>query len=160
MIRMFRLLGVTLFFIAPLAHSATLTITLKNGRTVTYQMDEVQSVVYSDSGRGSTSSTASSSGASAATVNWTGSWRTTDVSIGRIALTQTGSDLSGTYHGGSSRISGSISGNVFTGQWTEGRSRRGGSMTLTMQADGRTLKGSWSFASSPDSKASFTATRE
>jgi hypothetical protein len=92
--------------------------------------------------------------------NWTGSWKTSDVSIGRIARTQNGNNLSGTYHNGNRRITGTVNGNVFSEQWSEGRSRRGGSMTLALQADGRTLKGSWSLSTSPGTQASFTATRE
>lgn len=158
MFRRIGLLALGLLFLAPVALAATLTITLKNGRTVTYEMDEVESVVYSDGGRGGRSS--SHSGAAPVVANWTGSWKTSDVSIGRIALTQNGNNLSGTYHNGNSRITGTVNGNVFSGQWSEGRSRRGGSMTLTLQPDGRTLKGSWSFSTSPGTQASFTATRE
>ena len=147
-----------LLLLAPAAIAATLTITMKNGRTVTYSMDEVESIVYADDGRSVGSSTSAES--APATANWTGTWKTSDVSIGRIVLTQNGKQLSGTYHNGNSRITGTVNSGVFTGQWSEGRSRRGGSMTLTLQPGGRTLNGTWSFSTSPDTKASFTATRE
>ena len=146
----------SLLFVAPVTLAATLTITLKNGRTVTYLMNEVESIVYADDGRGGGSS--SNAGSAPVAVNLTGGWKSSDVSIGRIALTQSGSTLSGTYHNGDSRITGSVHGNVFSGQWSGGRSRRGGNMTLTMQRRGRALEASWSFSTSHGTAASFTAT--
>ncbi|MGE4070681.1 MAG: hypothetical protein AB7E72_05850 [Lysobacterales bacterium] len=147
-----------LLLLAPAALAATLTITLKNGRTVTYPMNEVERIVYADDGAGPGSTSHAETAAVAA--NWTGTWKTTDISIGRIALSQSGNDLSGAYNNGNGRITGTVNGGTFTGQWSEARSRRSGSMTLTLQPDGRTLKGTWSFSTSPNTKASFTATRE
>jgi len=77
-----------------------------------------------------------------------------------VGLSPNVSARDASHHNGNSRITGTLNGSFFTGQWTESRSRRGGSMTLTMQPGGQTLKGSWSFSSSPNTAAEFTATRE
>jgi alkaline phosphatase D len=47
---------------------------------------------------------------------WTGTW---DTEWGMMALTQTGSQVKGTYPHDTGHIAGTVTGNVFKGQWTE-----------------------------------------
>ena len=83
---------------------------------------------------------------------WTGTW---DTEWGMMALTQTGSQVKGTYPHDTGHIAGTVTGNLFKGEWTELPTRKGpsdaGPVELTMSADGKKLTGRWAYASSPTS---------
>ena len=83
---------------------------------------------------------------------WTGTW---DTEWGVMALTQTGSQVKGTYPHDTGHIAGTVTGNLFKGRWTELPTRKGpsdaGAVELTMSADGKTLKGRWTYDGSPTS---------
>jgi len=82
------------------------------------------------------------------TYSWTGEW---DSNWGKMILTQNGTSITGTYTHDNGRISGTISGNVFTGTWSESPSYSppsdAGDMELTMSADGKSFTGKWRYGS-------------
>ena len=82
------------------------------------------------------------------TYSWEGEW---DSNWGKMILTQNGSIVTGTYTHDNGRINGTISGNVFTGTWSESASysppNDAGDMELTMAADGKSFSGKWRYGS-------------
>lgn len=82
------------------------------------------------------------------TYSWAGEW---DSNWGKMILTQNGASVSGTYTHDSGRVSGTISGNVFTGTWSESPSysppNDAGDMELIMSADGKSFTGKWRYGS-------------
>jgi hypothetical protein len=83
---------------------------------------------------------------------WTGTW---DTEWGVMTLTQSGSQVTGTYPHDTGHIAGTVTGNLLKGRWTELPTRKGpsdaGAVELTMSADGKTLTGRWNYAGSPTS---------
>ncbi len=81
---------------------------------------------------------------------FTGSWQT---DWGAMKLTQTGNRVQGTYEHDSGRISGTVSGNLFKGQWTEVPTRKGpndaGAVEFTLSADGKSFTGRWNYVGPP-----------
>jgi len=69
-----------------------------------------------------------------------------------MTLDQSGSSLSGTYEHDSGRISGTISGNVMRGTWSEAPTyappNDAGEVELTISADGKSMNGRWRYDSS------------
>ncbi len=83
---------------------------------------------------------------------WTGTW---DTEWGAMALTQTGSNVRGTYPHDTGHIAGTVTGDKFKGRWTELPTRKGpsdaGAVELTMSANGKKLTGRWTYDSAPTS---------
>ena len=83
---------------------------------------------------------------------WTGTWET---EWGAMVLTQTGSQVKGTYPHDTGHIAGTVTGNLLKGRWTELPTRKGpsdaGAVELTMSADGTKLTGRWTYDSAPTS---------
>lgn len=81
---------------------------------------------------------------------WTGKWDTGH--NGLMTLTQTGNSVTGVYEHEGGRITGIVSGNVFTGTWSEAPSYRppddAGDMEFTLAADGKSFTGRWRYDSS------------
>jgi len=82
------------------------------------------------------------------TYSWVGEW---DSNWGKMVLTQNGALITGTYTHDKGKISGTVSGNVFTGTWSESPSysppNDAGDMELTMSADGKSFTGKWRYGS-------------
>ena len=82
------------------------------------------------------------------TYSWAGEW---DSNWGKMLITQNGASVTGTYTHDSGKINGTISGNVFTGTWSESPSYSppsdAGDMELTMSADGKSFTGRWRYGS-------------
>lgn len=83
------------------------------------------------------------------TCQWTGTW---DTAFGRMRLSQSGSSVSGDYDVDQGRISGTVSGQMLRGTWTEAPSRQppadAGEVELTMGADCQSFSGQWRYGSS------------
>lgn len=94
----------------------------------------------------------SGSSARALANTWTGTW---DTEWGAMPLTQTGSQVEGTYPFRSGHLAGTVTGNVFKGRWDQLPTRYApndaGVVELTMSADGRALTGRWNRDGSPTS---------
>ncbi|MEA4845835.1 MAG: hypothetical protein VB106_01235, partial [Clostridiaceae bacterium] len=82
------------------------------------------------------------------TYSWAGEW---DSNWGKMVITQEVASVAGTYTHDSGKISGTVSGNIFTGTWSESPSysppRDAGDMELTMAADGKSFTGKWRYGS-------------
>lgn len=82
------------------------------------------------------------------TYSWAGEW---DSNWGKMVLTQNGASVTGTYTHDSGRLTGTISGNIMTGTWSESPSYAppsdAGDMELTMAADGKSFSGKWRYGS-------------
>jgi len=80
---------------------------------------------------------------------WEGTWSTT---YGMMIWTQTGNQVSGNYEHSNGHITGTVSGNVLTGTWSEAPSYappdNAGDVQLTISPDGKTFTGGWRFDSS------------
>ena len=80
---------------------------------------------------------------------WSGTWSTT---YGMMHLTQTGNQVTGTYDYNNGHITGTVSGDVLTGTWSEAPTYNvpdhAGDFQFTMSSDGKTFHGSWRFDSS------------
>lgn len=78
--------------------------------------------------------------------DWAGTWST---SYGTMVLTQNGNVVQGTYTLDSGQISGTVSGTVLTGRWTELPTRQGptdaGAIKFTMDADKQSWGGFWNY---------------
>lgn len=82
------------------------------------------------------------------TYSWAGKW---DSNWGEMVINQNGALITGTYTHDEGRINGTVSGNVFTGTWSESPSysppNDAGDMELTMSADGKSFTGKWRYGS-------------
>ncbi|HEX7364673.1 MAG TPA: hypothetical protein VF366_05865 [Dehalococcoidia bacterium] len=91
---------------------------------------------------------------------WAGTW---DTSWGTMVLTQTGDSVSGTYTWDSGHIEGSVTGNVFSGLWSEAPSYNlpddAGTVVLTLSPDSNSITGNWRYGLSGDWDGSWTGTR-
>lgn len=80
---------------------------------------------------------------------WAGTWETR---WGTMALTQNGSQVTGSYSHDSGKITGTVSGSLFTGWWSESPSysapRDAGAVELIMSSDGKALSGRWKYGTS------------
>ena len=81
---------------------------------------------------------------------WSGTWSTT---FGTMVLSQTGSNVSGSYTHDSGQIVGTVSGNVLTGTWSEAptyspANNDAGDVELTLSPDGNSFTGYWRHGSS------------
>ena len=78
--------------------------------------------------------------------SWEGEW---DTNWGKMVLTQNGAAVTGTYTYDKGKISGTISGNVLAGTWSESPSyappKDGGNVEFTMSADGKSFSGKWRY---------------
>ena len=78
--------------------------------------------------------------------SWTGTWSTT---FNAMHLTQSGSTVTGTYEWDSGRITGTVSGNQFSGRWSEAPSYAepsdAGRFVYTMSADCKSFTGTWGY---------------
>jgi hypothetical protein len=97
---------------------------------------------------------------SAQTGGWAGTW---DTSWGTMVLTQAGDSVSGTYTWDSGHIEGSVTGNVFSGLWSEAPSYNlpddAGTVVLTLSPDGNSITGNWRYGLSGAWDGSWTGTR-
>jgi hypothetical protein len=80
---------------------------------------------------------------------WAGTWETT---YGTMVLTQTGNQVSGYYEHSNGHITGTVSGNVLYGTWSEAPTYaapdNAGDVQLTISPDGKTFTGGWRYGSS------------
>ncbi len=80
---------------------------------------------------------------------WGRTWSTT---YGMMTLTQTGNQVSGNYEHSNGHITGTVSGNVLTGTWSEAPTYtapdNAGDVQLTISPDGKTFTGGWRYGSS------------
>lgn len=110
------------------------------GTRYTYEWKQTSSAV--------TTVTAPSRSSDLGSYSWAGEW---DSNWGKMVITQNGASVTGTYTHDSGRINGTISGNVFTGTWSESPSysapNDAGDMELTMSADGKSFTGKWRYGS-------------
>ncbi len=87
--------------------------------------------------------------ASAQATGWTGTW---DTNWGTMVLNQVGNQVSGTYTWDTGHIQGTVSGDVFTGTWSEEPSYSppddAGDVQLTISGDGQSISGQWRYDSS------------
>src|SRR5688500_2798952 len=78
----------------------------------------------------------------------TGAW---DTAFGEMRLTQSGSTVTGDYAWDEGRLSGTATGNVLNGAWTEAHSRQppddAGDFAFTMADDCRSFTGTWRYGS-------------
>jgi hypothetical protein len=85
---------------------------------------------------------------------WSGTWSTT---YGMMHLTQSGNQVTGTYDYNSGHITGTVSGKVLTGTWSEAPTyslpNHAGEFQFTISSDGKTFSGGWRF----DSSGSWTS---
>ena len=76
---------------------------------------------------------------------WTGEWDSP--SWGWMSMTQSGSSVTGFYEHDDGKLSGTVSGKILTGRWSESPTYAGpndaGPMVLTMAADGKSFTGTW-----------------
>jgi hypothetical protein len=119
-------------------------------------------VVLAGCGGGNSSTTsgpasvaATTAAPSAAATRWTGAWRTT---FGAMRLTaREGDTVTGTYAYCGGTLTGTVTGRVFTGNWTESPSASGcekrgadapttGGFAFTLGADGGSFGGTWNYA--------------
>lgn len=86
--------------------------------------------------------------AAAGQYSWEGEWET---NWGNMVLTQSGLVVTGTYTHDKGKISGTVSGNVLTGTWSESPSYAppgdAGDIEFTMSADGKSFSGKWRYGS-------------
>ena len=82
------------------------------------------------------------------TYSWAGEWQT---NWGDMTLTQNGAKVSGTYTYDNGKISGTVSGNILTGTWSEAPSYvppdDAGEIEFVMSADGKSFTGKWRYGS-------------
>ena len=82
------------------------------------------------------------------TYSWAGEWKT---NWGDMILTQNGAKVSGTYTYDNGKISGTVSGNILTGTWSESPSYAppddAGEVEFVMSADGKSFTGKWRYGS-------------
>lgn len=80
--------------------------------------------------------------------SWQGEW---DSNWGKMVLTQSGSNVTGTYTHDKGKISGTILGNVLAGTWSESPSyappNDAGDIEFTMSEDGKSFTGKWRYGS-------------
>lgn len=85
----------------------------------------------------------------APTCDWTGTW---DTNWDDMDLSQVGNEVTGTYDYQGGRITGTVSGDMLTGTWSEEPSYKptkdAGDMELTMAADCNQFEGRWRYGSS------------
>lgn len=83
--------------------------------------------------------------------SWEGEW---DSNWGHMVIAQNGNHVTGTYTYDNGIISGTVSGNTFTGTWSEAPSysapNDAGDLILEMAADGKSFSGRWRYGSSGD----------
>jgi hypothetical protein len=81
-----------------------------------------------------------------------GTWKT---SFGLMTLTQTGSQVTGSYPHDSGKIEGTLEGNVLRGSWSESPSYKppkdAGDLEFTFSEDGRNFTGTWRYGSQKQS---------
>gem|GEM_PF-2383022 len=77
---------------------------------------------------------------------WTGTW---DTDWNKLHLTQTGSTVSGSYEYNQGRVTGTVSGNQFTGRWTEAPTYQepydAGGFVWTIAAGCSSFTGTWGY---------------
>ena len=89
---------------------------------------------------------------SAAAQSWTGTWQLSS-SWGEMTLTQDGNKVSGTYSyssGKSGIISGTVSGNIFSGEWIEPFYDAKGDFQFTMMSNGMSFGVKWRYIRESD----------
>ena len=83
--------------------------------------------------------------------SWEGEW---DSNWGHMVIAQNGNQVTGTYTFENGIISGTVSGNTFTGTWSEAPSysapNDAGDLILEMDANGKSFSGRWRYGSSGD----------
>jgi len=97
--------------------------------------------------------------ASAPTGIWAGTWETT---YGTMILSQSGNQVSGNYEHSNGYITGTVSGNVLYGTWSEAPTYTApgdaGDVQLTISPTGTTFTGSWRYGSSGGWAGSWSGT--
>ena len=83
--------------------------------------------------------------------SWEGEWNS---KWGNMVITQNGNQITGTYTHDNGIISGTVSGDTFTGTWSEAPSysapNDAGDLIFEMAADGKSFSGRWRYGSSGD----------
>jgi hypothetical protein len=91
----------------------------------------------------------------AADYSYTGTWDVSG-SWGDMTITQNGNNLTGTYTWQQGSISGAVSGNIFSGVWTQPGNNRSGQLEFTMSDDGMSFTMKWKY----DADADWTNTSD
>ncbi len=89
--------------------------------------------------------------------SWTGTWNVTTAATYQMRLTQSGTSVTGTYADAVGRIDGTVSGNRFSGRWTEATAN--GGLALTIVADCNSFAGTWGGGSSSTNGGNISGTR-
>ena len=83
---------------------------------------------------------------------WWGSIKNAPDSWGDLTATQNGNRVTGDYTWDQGKLAGTVSGNLFTGTWSEAPSYQpsddAGDMELTLAPDGQSMTGRWRYGSS------------
>jgi alkaline phosphatase D len=92
---------------------------------------------------------------------WAGKWRSTN--FGVMTLTQTGSVVRGSYTYKGGRVSGTASGRMLRGTWTQLPTRRPpnneGQFVFTLAANGKSWTSKWRYDSSGAWRTNWSGTR-
>ena len=83
------------------------------------------------------------------TGGWSGTWKTSE---GQMTLSQSGNQVTGSYAHDSGKISGTVTGNMFSGWWSEYPSyappKDAGDAEFTLSTDGQSFTGHWRYGTS------------
>lgn len=92
---------------------------------------------------------------------WTGVW---DTAYGEMRLVQSDGTVTGDYDNDEGQISGTVTGNVLSGSWTEAPSRQppsdAGSIEFTMADDCQSFTGKWSYGPDGELGGDWPGTRQ
>ena len=117
----------------------------------------VTTTVGADSDAGAVVGPKTTSGSS----DFSGKWSTTN--FGGMTLIQNGNSVSGSYSHDNGKISGTVTGNILKGTWSEAPSYSpsddAGDMEFTLAQDGNSWTGRWRYGSSGDWYPDWTGTR-
>jgi len=132
---------------APVSPSVTTTYTLTATNSAGTRSETVTVTVIPEPG-------------DSPTLNWAGTW---DTNWGIMHLSQTGSQVTGTYEHDSGKIEGNLSGNTLTGTWSESPSYAppddAGDVEVTMSPDLGSFTGQWRYGSSGEWDGTWSGTR-
>ena len=92
---------------------------------------------------------------------WTGTWDSPE--WGEMSLVQNGNKVTGQYEWQGGKITGTVSGNMLKGTWSESPSYEppndAGDFEFTISADGKSFTGRWRYGSSGDWKGSWSGSK-
>ncbi|MBI4905402.1 MAG: choice-of-anchor D domain-containing protein [Acidobacteria bacterium] len=135
-----------------IAAGASATVTIRFSPTVAGASDGALTIRSSDSARPTVVLSLSGTGTAGGTTapgNFAGTWNTEDSGAitYQVFVTQTGSQVTGTYPQFNGTIEGTVTGNILNGRWAYPGTA--GTFTWTLSADGNRFTGSWIRTSGP-----------